>query len=254
MLTGLFHRAIKLLHQGPVENVVDQRGFSGARDAGDQNQSAERKRDIDVFQIVGVRAEDGQRCAVRRAALGGNRNVRASSEILAGERARIRSDFRGRADGHEFAAGLARTRAEIHDVIGAADGFFVVLDDEDRVAEIAQRFKCAEQAAIVARVEADRRLIENVENAAKARADLRGEADALRFASRECGRGAIESEIGQADVEKKIEALGHFFERALGDGALALRQLRENAIYRHPGIAERQTCKIGNREAGDLHR
>ncbi len=37
VFSGLFHRAIKLLHQGFVKDVVDERGFAGARDAGDQN-------------------------------------------------------------------------------------------------------------------------------------------------------------------------------------------------------------------------
>ena len=145
------------------------------------------------------------------AALGGNRNVRAPREILAGERARIRGDFGGRADGDEFAAGFSCAGAEIDDVIGAAHGFFIVLDDEDGVAEIAQRFERGEQAAIVARVQADRRLIENIENAAQSRADLRGQADALGFAAGERGGGAIESEIAEAYIEKKIEALGYFF-------------------------------------------
>ncbi len=148
---------------------------------------------VDVLQIVGMRAEDRKRGAIRRTAFGGNRNVRASGEILASERARIRGDFSGRADGHEFAASLACAGAEIHDVIGAAYRFFIVLDDEDRIAEIAQSFERAQQAAIVARVQADRRFIEHVQHAAQSRANLRREADALRFTARERGGGAIES-------------------------------------------------------------
>ena len=37
----------------------------------------------------------------------------------------------------EVAAGVAGAGAEVHDEIGAADGVFVVLDDEDGVAKIA---------------------------------------------------------------------------------------------------------------------
>ncbi len=40
---------------------------------------------------------------------------------------------------------------------------------------------------------------------------MRGEADALGFASGERGGGAIEAEIAEADGEKEIEALGDFF-------------------------------------------
>jgi len=47
-----------------------------------------------------------------------------------------------------------------------------------------------EEPGIVALVEADRRLVENVENAGQARADLRGEADALALAARKRSAGA----------------------------------------------------------------
>ena len=49
-----------------------------------------------------------------------------------------------------------------------------MLDHEDSVTEIAQMFERAEKARIVAGVQAYAGLIENVENAAKARADLGG--------------------------------------------------------------------------------
>ena len=44
----------------------------------------------------------------------------------------------GRAVGDEVAAVLAGAGAEVEDVVGVADGVFVVLDDEDGVAEVAQ--------------------------------------------------------------------------------------------------------------------
>ena len=56
--------------------------------------------------------------------------------------------------------------AEIDDVVGAADGFFVVLDDEHGVAEVAQVFERGEQALVVAMVQTDGGLVENVEHAA----------------------------------------------------------------------------------------
>ena len=89
----------------------------------------------------------------------------------------------------EVAAGIARAGAEVDDVIGAANGFFVVLDDQNGVAQVAQGFESVEQATVVARVQADGRLVENVENAAQARADLRGQADALRLAAGKRGGG-----------------------------------------------------------------
>ena len=53
----------------------------------------------------------------------------ASGDVGAGERCGRVHDFGGRAAGDEFAAVTAGAGAEIDDVVGAADGFFVVLDD-----------------------------------------------------------------------------------------------------------------------------
>src|SRR3989304_2200884 len=59
---------------------------------------------------------------------------------------------------------------------GAADGFLVVVDDDDGVAEVAQALKGGEQAGVVALVEADGGLVEHVEHAPQARAGLGGQA------------------------------------------------------------------------------
>ena len=86
---------------------------------------------------------------------------------------------------------FARARPEIDHVVGRANRLFVVLDDDDGVAEIAQPRQRRQQLAVVALVQADRRLVEHVEHAGEVRADLRRQADALALrrprASRRCG-------------------------------------------------------------------
>ena len=92
---------------------------------------------------------------------------------------------------------------EIEDVIGAANGVFVVLDDEHGVAEVAQAFECARRALVVALVQADARLVEDIEHADEAGADLGGQPDALRFAAAQRAALPIEREILQPDVVRK---------------------------------------------------
>jgi len=130
----------------------------------------------------------------------------------------------------EITAGIARAGSEVDDEIGAADGVFIVLDDEDGVAEIAQAFERAEEALVVARVEADAGLVENVENSAEARADLRGQADALGFTAGERGCGTVEAEVAEADSEEKLDALSDFLERTGGDFFLAGGEMRNNFV------------------------
>src|SRR6267143_1996103 len=204
-----FGGAIELLGERAVKNVVDERGFARARDAGDDGEQAQRKRDVDVFKIVSAGAENLYRFAVGAAALFGNCDFRGAAEVLAGEGCRGGFDLRWLALGDEVAAGVASARAEVDHKIGAADGVLIVFDDEDGVAEIAKLFERAEKTGVVAGVQADAGLVENVENAAKARADLRGEADALGFAAGERRGGAVQAEIAETHSEQKINALGN---------------------------------------------
>ncbi len=78
-----------------------------------------------------------------------------------------------------------------------------------------------DEAGVVALVEADGGLVENVEHAAKARADLRGQADALAFAAGERGGIAIEREIVEADGAEEFKALDDFAADAVGDECFA---------------------------------
>ena len=71
-----------------------------------------------------------------------------------------------------------------------------------RSTQAAQRL---EQARVVARVEADRGLVEDVEHADERGADLRGQADALALAARERLRDAIEREVVEPDVDEEAE-------------------------------------------------
>ena len=97
-----------------------------------------------------------------------------------------------RARGHDFAAAHAGAGPEIDDVIGAADGVFVVFDDDQRIAVLRELGQRVEQHLVVARMQADGGLVEHVTHALQVGAELRGKADALRLAARQRGRGAVE--------------------------------------------------------------
>ncbi len=80
---------------------------------------------------------------------------------------------------------LPRARPDVDDVVGDADGLFVVLDDDHRVAEIAETHHGVDEPLVVALVQADRRLVEDVEHPDQSAADLGGQPDALRLAARQ---------------------------------------------------------------------
>ena len=47
-----------------AEDVVDQRAFAGAADAGDADERAERDFDVDVFEVVVAGADDAKSSVV----------------------------------------------------------------------------------------------------------------------------------------------------------------------------------------------
>ena len=85
---------------------------------------------------------------------------------------------------------LAGARAEIDHVIRRPDRFFVVLDDDDRVAEIAKPGERPQQRAVVALVQPDGGLVQHVEHPDQPGADLAGQADPLSLAPGQGGRRA----------------------------------------------------------------
>ena len=102
-------------------------------------------------------------------------------------------------------------------MIGGGDRVLVVFDHDQRVALVAQGDQRFEQRGVVARVEADGWLVEHIEHAAKVRAELCGEADALGFAAGECVARAVELQVTEADALQKCEAARDFRQDVAGD-------------------------------------
>lgn len=90
--------------------------------------------------------------------------------------------------------------AEIDDVIGRADRFLVMFDDDEGVAASFKVAKGGEESLVIAGMEADGGFVEHVEDSLKVGAELSGQADPLGFSTGEGGGGAVKMEVVEADV------------------------------------------------------
>ena len=108
-----------------------------------------------------------------------------AAEEGARDGARLREDGLERPVRDDLAAVLPRPGPDVDHPVGRPDRLLVVLHDEDRVAEVAEARERRDQLRVVALVEADRGLVEDVQDAHQRRADLGREADALGLAARE---------------------------------------------------------------------
>ena len=100
---------------------------------------------------------------------------------------------------------LAGAEPEVDDVVGDADHVGVVLDHEHRVALVAQLPQDRDQPPVVARVQADRRLVEHVERADQRRPERGRQVDPLRLAARQRRRQPVERQVVEADVAQESE-------------------------------------------------
>jgi hypothetical protein len=112
--------------------------------------------------------------------------------------------------------------AEVDHVVGGLDHVAVVLHHDDRIAKVAQAFEALDEAVIVARVQADGRLVEDVEDAGQLRAHLRGEADPLALAPAEGTGRAVEREVAHAHPDEEVEPLPHLLHDRFSDARLSL--------------------------------
>ena len=85
-------------------------------------------------------------------------------------------------------------------MVGGADGVLVVFDNDHRIPEIPQAAEGRNEAVVVALVQTDARLVEDIQDTREARADLRGEPDALGLAAGECAALAVELHVAEPDL------------------------------------------------------
>ena len=146
---------------------------------------------------------------------------------------------------------LAGPGPDVDDPVARADRLLVVLDDDHRVAQVAQPGQRVDQPAVVALVQPDRRLVEHVQHADEPGADLAGQPDPLRLAAGQRARRAGQREVVEADVEQEPEPGVDLLGDPLGDHPLALGELQRGEELRR--LADRQVAHLGDVAVVDRH-
>ena len=173
-------------------------------------------------------------------------------EQASGDRLRISLQFGSSAGSHHITAEPSGTGAEVDHMVGATDGVLIMFNHDQRVALGLQLGQRVEQDLIVARMQADGRLIEDVGDAAQIRSELCGEADALCFTAGQRRCGAVECEITEADFVQEAQPAADFSDDVA-------RNRRFAAAERHIGefarqFRHRQCRQFGDRTFAVTHR
>ena len=127
-------------------------------------------------------------------------------EVPSRQRAR-RAQARDIPRERDLAAVTPRAGTEVDDVVGDLDDLGLVLDDEDRVALVAQTQEHLVHALDVVRVQTHRGLVEHVGDVRETRAEVPDHLRALRLAARQRPRRAVERQIAETDLDERVEGL-----------------------------------------------
>ena len=111
----------------------------------------------------------------------------------------------------------ACTRTDVDQEVRCAYGFFIVLHHEHGIAEIPQVGQRAQEALVVALMQADGRFVEDVHHTHQAGTNLARQANTLRLTARQCFRAAVEREVVQADVYQELKARLNLLENLVGN-------------------------------------
>ena len=175
-----------------------------------------------------------------------------AAQVLAGDGVFTGHDLLGCAGAQNIAPVHAGARAHIDDVVGFQHGFFIVLHHDESIAQIPQVLEGVQQLGVVPLVQANGRLIQNVQHAHQGRTDLGGQPDALALTAGQSAAAAGKGQVLQAHALQKAQPFPDLLEDAGGDHVLPLRQLQ--AIDEFQGAGDGKVGKVGDVDAAHRHR
>ncbi len=129
----------------------------------------------------------------------------------------------------------------------------IVLDDDECVAGGFESAHDVDDAIHVARVQADRRLIEDEQRIDERRAERRREIDSLHFAARQRPGLTVEREIAEPDIEQILETAADLLEYEIArlvEGSGQLKRAQESTApldRQHHELVQAHAWQLGKR-------
>ena len=242
-----FRRFVARFRVAAADDLMEQRGLAGARDAAEADEASQRDRAREVAEVVDRGAADPKawRRIADRSRHARLRGASSGEPVARGGILDLQDALRD-ALVEEMAAFGTGARADLDEPVRRAHDGFVVLDDHDRVALVDEAAEDADHAREVAGVHADARFVQDEDRVREAGAEAGGQVDALHFAAGQRAREAIQREVTEADRFQIAEAGEDGFEGVVGRVTRVLR--RERREHRAQ-VGDRRSVEFGQRLA-----
>ena len=127
---------------------------------------------------------------------------------------------------NNFATQASGLGADVDDVIGGADDFFIMFHYDHRIAQLLQLAQDVYQLVRIAAVKSDTRFVQDVETAHQAASQRSRQIDTLAFTAGQRVAEAVQCEVSQAYVQQEADAVVDFYKDAAGYVGIVLIQLQ----------------------------
>ena len=158
--------AVEAVGKHLVEDGVDQGGLPRPGYTRDGGEHAKREGDGDVLEVVLPGSDDGDLTVlIPLAPSSGNLDLTPPCQVVTGDGTLGSGQARDVAGVDDLTAQLAGSGPDVDDPVGRADGVLVMLDDDERIAQVPQPLEGLDESGVVALVQADTGLVQDVEDA-----------------------------------------------------------------------------------------
>ena len=188
---------------------------------------------------------------VRGLRVRGSRDGQPARQVGPGQRVGAGQQVVDRPGDDDVPAVLPRPRPDVDHPVGGPDGVLVVLDDDQRVPQVAQPQQRLEQPVVVPLVQPDGRLVEHVQHPDQPGTDLGGQPDPLRLTAGQRGRRPVQGQVVQPDVEQETHPGVDFLHDPRGDLPVAVGKLQGQQELGQ--LADGQRAQLGDRPAVHGH-
>ncbi len=259
--TLIFARGIGHIAEVALESrkkdALDEGALAGAGNACDNGHDIERKADVNALEIVHAGTLDGDDTIPGATARRNGDGVEAREVAEGVASASITSATSLTRDTicislkDDFATEATGIRSDIDEVVGSTHNLFVVLDNDNSIALVAQFLENMDESVGVAGMETNAGFVEDIERAHEGAAQRGGEVDALALATREAVGHSVQREIAQSDVQEELQAGIDFSKQAMTYLLFLFRQFQgvEPLLEAHNG----QLDEVGDASATNLH-
>ncbi len=142
----------KCLHQRSIQHLMHHRRLTRSRYARHTAQQPQRNLHIHTAQIVNPRSAKHELLAPWLKSMFRDRNARPPTQVPSGQRCGIIPNLLNRTLRQQMSTQLTRARPEVQQMIRRANHIRVMLNHQDRIAEIAQLFHDGDQLRRIARM------------------------------------------------------------------------------------------------------